>query len=209
VYLWADGVYFNLRLVKDETGEACERICVLVLMGATAEGVKELIAVSDGYRESEQSWAALLLELKSRGLSNVPKVATGDGALGFPKTREQRCWVHKTANVLDKLPKRLQSQAKDKLHQIWMAETKPEANRAFDLFLNTYAAKYPQAVECLKKDREVLLTFYDFPAQHWMHLRTSNPIESTFATLRLRHDKAVYHEQGLHGQGLQYPRDGS
>jgi putative transposase len=190
VYLWADGVHFNLRLEED-------RLCVLVLMGATADGEKELIAVSDGYRESEQSWTALLLEVKSRGLAVDPKVATGDGALGFwaalrkvyGKTKEQRCWVHKMANVLDKLPKRLQSEAKGKLHQIWMAPTKKAAHQAFELFLNTYQAKYPGAAECLRKDRVVLLTFYDFPAEHWIHIRTTNPIESTFATVRLRHDK--------------------
>jgi transposase-like protein len=190
VYLWADGVYFNLRLEED-------RVCVLVLMGATEDGTKELIAVSDGYRESEQSWSSLLLDVKSRGLSFDPRVATGDGSLGFwsalrkifPKTREQRCCVHKTANVLDKLPKRLQPEAKGKLHQIWMASTKKDANQAFDLFVSTYQAKYPGAAECLKKDRDVLLTFYDFPAEHWMHIRTTNPIESTFATVRLRHDK--------------------
>ena len=190
VYLWADGVHFNLRLEED-------RLCVLVLMGATADGTKELIAVADGYRESEQSWSALLLDVKSRGLSVDPKLATGDGALGFwaalrkvfPRTREQRCWVHKSGNVLDQLPKRLQPEALNKLHQIWMAPTKKEANRAFDLFGNTYRAKYPAAVERLEKDREVLLTFYEFPAEHWVHLRTTNPIESTFATVRLRHDK--------------------
>jgi transposase-like protein len=190
VYVWADGVYFNLRLGED-------RVCVLVLMGATDDGTKELIGVSDGYRESEQSWSALLLDVKKRGLTIDPKVATGDGSLGFwaalrkvfPKTSEQRCWVHKSANVLDKLPKRLQAQAKDKLHQIWMAPTKKAAHQAFDLFVSTYQAKYPGSAECLKKDREVLLTFYDFPAEHWMHIRTTNPIESTFATVRLRHDK--------------------
>lgn len=190
VYLWADGVHFNLRLEED-------RLCVLVLMGATEDGTKELIAVADGYRESEQSWKALLLDVKHRGLAIDPQLATGDGALGFwaalrkvyGKTKEQRCWVHKTANVLDKLPKRLQADAKDKLHQIWMASTRKAAHQAFDLFLSTYQAKYPGAAECLSKDRDVLLTFYDFPAEHWMHLRTTNPIESTFATVRLRHDK--------------------
>jgi transposase-like protein len=188
VYLWADGVHFNIRLEED-------RQCILVLMGATADGRKELIAVVDGFRESEQSWKALLLDVKSRGLVVDPKLATGDGALGFwkaiaqvyPQTREQRCWVHKTANVLDKLPKRLQPEAKDKLHQIWMAATKADADQAFDLFLTTYQAKYPKATDCLAKDRNVLLTFYDFPAEHWIHLRTTNPIESTFATVRLRH----------------------
>ena len=188
VYVWADGVHFSIRLEED-------RLCILVLMGATEDGRKELIAVADGYRESEQSWKALMLDAKSRGLVIDPKLATGDGALGFwkalpqvhPSTREQRCWVHKTANVLDKLPKRLQGEAKDKIHQIWMAPTKADADKAFDLFLATYEAKYPKATECLSKDRKVLLTFYDFPAEHWLHLRTTNPIESTFATVRLRH----------------------
>ena len=188
VYVWADGVHFNIRLEED-------RQCILVLMGATADGRKELIAVADGYRESEQSWKGLLLDVKSRGLAIDPKLATGDGALGFwkalaqvyPTTREQRCWVHKTANVLDKLPKRLQPEAKQKLHAIWMAPTKADAGQAFDLFLATYQAKYDKATECLAKDRDVLLTFYDFPAEHWRHLRTTNPIESTFATVRLRH----------------------
>lgn len=188
VYLWADGVHFNIRLEED-------RQCILVLMGATADGHKELIAIADGFRESEQSWKALLLDVKARGLAIDPKLATGDGALGFwkalaqvhPATREQRCWVHKTANVLDKLPKRLQPEAKNKLHQIWMAETRADAEQAFDLFVATYQAKYPKAAECLSKDRVVLLTFYDFPAEHWIHLRTTNPIESTFATVRLRH----------------------
>ena len=187
VYVWADGVHFNIRLEED-------RQCILVLMGATADGKKELIAVVDGFRESEQSWKGLLLDVKARGLVTEPKLAIGDGALGFwkalrqvyPSTREQRCWVHKTANVLDKLPKRLQPEAKQKLHDIWMADTREHANRAFDLFVKTYEAKYPKAVECLKKDREVLLAFYDFPAEHWIHLRTTNPIESTFATVRLR-----------------------
>jgi transposase-like protein len=188
VYVWADGVHFNIRLEED-------RQCILVLMGATADGRKELLAIADGYRESEQSWKALLLDVKARGLVIDPKLATGDGALGFWKaigqvystTREQRCWVHKTANVLDKLPKRLQPEAKEKLHQIWMAATRADAEQAFDLFLETYQAKYPKATECLAKDRSVLLTFYDFPAEHWIHLRTTNPIESTFATVRLRH----------------------
>ena len=188
VYVWADGVHFNIRLEED-------RLCILVLMGATEDGRKELIAVTDGYRESEQSWKSLLLDVKARGLVVDPKLATGDGALGFwkalpqvyPSTREQRCWVHKTANVLDKLPKRLQPEAKDKIHQIWMAPTKVDADKAFDLFVATYEAKYPKATECLSKDRDVLLTFYDFPAEHWIHLRTTNPIESTFATVRLRH----------------------
>ena len=187
VYLWADGVHFNIRLEED-------RQCILVLMGATRDGNKELIAVADGYRESEQSWQELLLNVKARGLAVDPKLATGDGALGFwkalkkvySKTRTQRCWVHKTANVLDKLPKRLQAAAKEKLHDVWMADTRQHACQAFDLFLQTYGPKYPKACECLAKDRDVLLTFYDFPAEHWIHLRTTNPIESTFATVRLR-----------------------
>lgn len=188
VYLWVDGVHFNIRLEED-------RQCILVLMGATADGRKELIAIADGYRESEQSWMELLLDVKSRGLSVDPKLATGDGALGFwkalpkvfPTTRTQRCWVHKTANVLDKLPKRLQPRAKQAIHEIWMADTRDAANHAFDSFLVTYGAKYPKACECLAKDREELLVFYDFPAEHWKHLRTTNPIESVFATVRLRH----------------------
>jgi putative transposase len=187
VYVWADGVHFNIRLEED-------RQCILVLMGATADGKKELIAVVDGFRESEQSWKGLLLDVKARGLVIDPKLAIGDGALGFwkalgqvyPQTREQRCWVHKTANVLDKLPKRLRAEAKEKLHDIWMADTRDHANQAFDLFGKTYEAKYPKAIECLTKDREVLLAFYDFPAEHWIHLWTTNPIESTFATVRLR-----------------------
>lgn len=188
VYLWADGVHFNIRPEED-------RQCILVLMGATADGRKELIAVVDGHRESEQSWYALLLDCKQRGLTIDPKLATADGALGFwaalrkvyPTTREQRCWVHKTANVLDKTAKRVQAGAKTKLQEIWMAPTREAAYEAFDHFVATYEAKYPAAVACLKKDREVLLTFYDFPAEHWRHLRTTNPIESMFATVRLRH----------------------
>ena len=192
VYLWADGVYFNIRLQPPDG-----RQCILVLMGATAQGQKELIAIVDGYRESEESWKALLLEVKSRGMSIDPKLATGDGALGFwkalpqvyPTTRTQRCWVHKMANVLDKMPKRVQPQAKAMLHHIWMADTTVAANIAFDLFIDTFKVKHPAAVNCLEKDRDVLLTFYDFPAEHWMHIRTTNPIESVFATVRLRHDK--------------------
>ena len=188
VYVWADGVHFNIRLEED-------RQCILVLMGATAEGSKELIAVVDGYRESEQSWRELLLSCKQRGLTMDPKLATGDGALGFwkalpqvyPSTRTQRCWVHKTANVLDKLPKRVQPGAKAALHEIWMAPSRADAQQAFDEFIEKFAAKYPKAAACLEKDREVLLTFYDFPAEHWIHVRTTNPIESTFATVRLRH----------------------
>jgi|SRR5882672_8570661 len=187
VYIWADGIYFNIRLQD-------ERQCILVLMGATADGKKELIAIEDGFRESEQSWRGLLLDCKARGLTLDPKAAVGDGALGFWKalpqvyatTREQRCWVHKTANVLDKLPKSLQPKAKEMLHDIWQAATRKDADKAFDLFVATFEAKYPKATECLSKDRTELLVFYDFPAEHWIHLRTTNPIESTFATVRLR-----------------------
>jgi putative transposase len=190
VYVWADGVHFNIRL---EGG----RQCILVLLGATADGKKELIAIQDGQRESEQSWKELLLDCQSRGLTVEPSLAIGDGALGFWKaarqiwsdTREQRCWVHKTANVLDKLPKGVQPKAKRMLHEIYLAESKAAAGKAFDLFVATYQAKFPKATECLTKDREELLTFYDFPAEHWLHLRTTNPIESVFATVRLRTDK--------------------
>jgi transposase-like protein len=188
VYVWADGIHTNIRLEED-------RQCILVLMGATKDGKKELIAMIDGHRESAQSWKELLLDVKRRGLVTAPKLAIGDGALGFwkaiaevfPATKEQRCWVHKTANVLDKLPKNKQAKAKNMIHQIWMAETREAANKAFDAFLEDYQAKYPHAADCLAKDREVLLAFYDFPAEHWRHLRTTNPIESTFATIRLRH----------------------
>ena len=191
VYLWADGIHVNVRLGE----EAGKRQCMLVLMGATPEGRKELIAVMDGYRESEQSWSELMLDLKQRGLALDPKLAVADGALGFwaaarkifPEVREQRCWVHKTANVLNKLPKSVQAKAKAALHEIWQAETRKAADQAFDFFLEKYGPKYEAACECLKKDQDVLLTFYDFPAEHWKHLRTTNPIESTFATIRLRH----------------------
>jgi transposase-like protein len=190
VYVWADGIHFNIRL--EDPGN--NKQCILVLMGATEDGRKELIAISDGYRESAQSWRELLLEAQQRGFTVDPKLATGDGALGFwaalrelyPATREQRCWVHKTANVLNKLPKSIQAKAKAMLQEIWMATTRNQADQAFDLFVASFEAKYPKAVECLVKDRDVLLTFYDFPAEHWVHLRTTNPIESTFATVRLR-----------------------
>jgi putative transposase len=190
VYVWADGVYFNIRLEDD-------RQCILVLMGATADGKKEVIALTDGYRESEESWKALLLDCKARGLTTAPLLAIGDGSLGFwkalrkvfPTTREQRCWVHKTANVLDKMAKGVQPKAKAMIHDIWQAETKAAAEKAFDLFVATYEAKYPKATDCLLKDRETLLVFYDFPAEHWIHLRTTNPIESMFATVRLRTSK--------------------
>lgn len=190
VYVWADGVHFNIRLEED-------RQCILVLMGATADGQKELIAVADGYRESEQSWKELLLDVKARGLAIDPALAIGDGALGFwkavrqvwPSCKGQRCWVHKTSNILDKMPKGVQPKAKSALHAIYEAEGREAAGRAFDLFVATYQAKYPKAVECLVKDREALLAFYDFPAEHWRHIRTTNPIESTFATVRLRHGR--------------------
>ena len=190
VYLWADGIYFGVRLEE-------ARQCVLVLIGATKDGRKELLAMIDGYRESEASWYELLLDLKERGLVVDPKLAVGDGALGFwkalPKvyghTRTQRCWKHKTANVLNKLPQGLQAKAKAELQEIWLAEDRAAAEQAYDHFLLTYGAKYPKASACLAQDREALLTFYDFPAVHWQHLRTTNPIESTFATVRLRTNK--------------------
>jgi putative transposase len=190
VYVWADGIYFNIRLED----EANKKQCILVLLGATADGTKELIGITEGYRESEQSWMELLVDLKARGLTHEPKLAAADGALGFwaaarkawPTTREQRCWVHKTANVLNNLPKTTQPKAKAMLHQIYLADTRKNADAAFDTFIATFKAKYPKAAECLAKDRDVLLTFYDFPAEHWVHLRTTNPIESTFATVRLR-----------------------
>jgi len=186
-YFWVDGVYFQVRMEE-------EKHCVLVIIGALPDGTKELVAIWDGYRESEQSWMELLLDLKNRGLTKPPKLAVGDGALGFwnalrkvyGTTRIQRCWVHKTRNVLTKLPKSLHKKAKAHLQDIWMAETKAEAGKAFDYFLKAYGAKYPKAAECLAKDRDNLLAFYDFPAEHWIHLRTTNPIESTFATVRLR-----------------------
>jgi putative transposase len=190
VYWWADGIYFNVRLED-------QRRCILVLMGALADGTKELLAVVDGERESKLSWVDLLRNLNAQGLKEAPALAVGDGGLGFwaalaeqyPETREQRCWVHKTANVLDKLPKTLQPAAKDKIHQMYLAPTAESALKAFDAFLDLYDAKYPKACECLRKDKEVLFTFYAFPAAHWAHLRTSNPIESTFATVRLRTER--------------------
>ena len=187
VYVWADGVYFNVRLEDDRT-------CILVLIGATADGDKELLAIYDGYRESKASWKEVLKDLKRRGLKRAPLLATGDGALGFwsakeeewPTTRAQRCWVHKTANILDKMPKGVQSRAKSAIHDMYMAETKNEALTALKVFLDTYKAKYPKACECLLDSQDALFAFYDFPAEHWVHLRTSNPIESTFATVRHR-----------------------
>ncbi len=190
VYVWADGIYFNIRNEDD-------RQCILVIIGVTDTGNKELLGLEAGFRESELSWKPLLLRLQDQGLKVAPELAVGDGALGFwkalaqvfPTTKTQRCWVHKTANVLNKLPKSQQPQAKSALHDIYLAATKDEANTAFNRFIKTYEAKYPKAVECLVKDREALLAFYEFPAEHWVHLRTTNPIESTFATVRLRTDK--------------------
>ena len=191
VYLWADGVYFTPRLDHD-------RQCILVLIGADARGRKELLAIEDGWRESAQSWRELLLRLRDEnGLAPDPELATGDGALGFwqalhevwPKARQQRCWVHKTANILNVLPKSVHGKAKQDLHAIYEAEGRKEAEGALDRFLAKYGAKYDKAAACLSKDREALLAFYDFPAEHWTHVRTSNPIESTFATVRLRTDK--------------------
>lgn len=187
VYLWVDGVHFNVRLED-------ERSCILVVMGATAEGRKELLAVQAGFRESKLSWVDVLRSLKARGLKAVPALATGDGALGFwaaaaeefPTMRGQRCWVHKTANVLDKMPRGVQGPAKSRIHDIYMAPTRAKALEAFEEFLRLYEAKYPGACECLRKDKDALFAFYDFPAEHWIHLRTTNPIESTFATVRLR-----------------------
>ena len=187
VYIWADGVYFNIR--SDDAKQ-----CILVIIGVTEHGRKEFIAIEDGYRESDQSWSELLLRIKAQGLSQPPRLAVGDGALGFwkalskvfPETVHQRCWVHKTANVLNKLPKIVQPKVKQALHEIWMAPTKEDAYKAFEIAVTTYSDKYPKAMECLVKDKDEMLAFYDFPAAHWQHIRTSNPIESTFATVRLR-----------------------
>jgi transposase-like protein len=187
VYFWADGIHVQARLEDNAQ-------CLLVIIGATPEGKKELVGLIDGVRESALSWKQLLLDLKRRGLESGPQLAVADGALGFwqaieevwPKTRAQRCWVHKTANVLNKLPKSQHSKAKRVLQDIWMAETRKDATSAFNTFIDIYGVKYDKAVTCLSKDREALLAFYDFPAEHWKHLRTTNPIESTFATVRHR-----------------------
>ena len=187
VYWWVDGVYFNVR--SDDA-----RQCILVIIGAKETGEKEFVAIEDGYRESEQSWYEILLDLKHRGLVHGPKLAIGDGAIGFwsaltrvyPEAKRQRCWVHKTANVLNKVPKSIQPKMKNDLQEIWMAQTRKEAEEAFEIFIEKYQAKYLKAVNCLEKDREDLLCFYGFPAEHWHHIRTTNPIESTFATVRLR-----------------------
>jgi len=189
VYFWVDGIYCNVRMDDKQ--------CLLVIIGATENGKKELVAIDGGFRESELSWTELLLDLKARGLKIGPRLSIGDGALGFwkaiakvyPECRRQRCWVHKTANILNKLPKNLQPKAKQKLHSIWHANSREEAERHFNDFIQIYEAKYPKASGCLEKDHDVLLTFYDFPAEHWRHIRTTNPIESTFSTVRLRTDK--------------------
>lgn len=189
VYVWADGIYSHIRMD--------DKLCLLVVIGVDDTGRKEVLAVVDGYRESEASWLEVLSQLESQGLKAAPKLAIGDGALGFwkavtkhwPATDQQRCWVHKTANVLNKVPKSMQPKVKEKLHDIWMAETREAAHKAFERFVNQFEVKYPKAAECLQKDRLTLLAFYDYPAQHWTHIRTSNPIESTFATVRLRTNK--------------------
>jgi transposase-like protein len=185
--LAADGIYFNVRL--DD-----ERLCMLVIMGADKAGNKELVAINDGYRESTISWRETLLDLKRRGLRHGPRLSIADGGLGywsalaevFPESQEQRCWVHKTATILDKLPQSMQSKAKSHIHDMYRAESKASALAAYDHFVHVYRDKYPRAVECLEKDKDVLFTFYDFPAVHWVHIRTTNPIESTFATVRHR-----------------------
>ena len=190
VYFWVDGIYFNVRLEDPENA----RQCILVIMGALEDGRKELVSVLDGYRESKHSWQEMLRDLKQRGLKKAPKLAVGDGGLGFwaalpeefPETREQRCWVHKTANILDKMPKSVHGRAKAQIRNMYMAPTKEEAMKAYDHFLSQYSVKYERACECLKKDKESLFAFYDFPAEHWVHIRSINPIESTFATVRLR-----------------------
>jgi putative transposase len=190
VYIWADGIYFNVRLTD-------ERPCILVVLGATEEGTKELLVVQDGIRESKLSWQEVLNDLKRRGLSEGPRLAVGDGALGFwaaleeefPNCKQQRCWVHKTANVLDKMAKSVQVGAKKLVHEMYMSPTKEKGLKALKSFVSLYEAKYPKACECLKKDEERLFTFYDFPAMHWQHIRTTNPIESTFATIRHRSQK--------------------
>ncbi|HFC9269514.1 TPA: IS256 family transposase [Legionella pneumophila] len=190
VYWWADGIYSKVRMD--------DKLCLLVIIGVTESGLKELVAVCDGYRESAASWEEVLVDLRQRGLPTAPKLAVGDGALGFwgalskiyPETRHQRCWVHKTANVLNKLPKSMQPKVKASLHEIWMASKREEAYKSFDNTIALYSAKYPKAMACLAKDKEELLAFYDFPAEHWQHIRTTNPIESAFSTVRLRTHKS-------------------
>ena len=194
VYIWADGVHFRVRLEEDK------KVACLVVIGVAADGRKEVIAIEDGFRESKQSWASLLRDAKERGMG-APVLAVGDGALGFwaalqdvyPETKEQRCWVHKIRNVLDKLPKRLQPRAKDMLHEAMYAPDRASAREAMQSFTQEYEDRYPKAAECLHKDKETLLAFFDFPAEHWRHLRTTNPIESPFATVkgRLRQTKGA------------------
>ena len=187
VYFWVDGIHCNVRLED-------EKSCILVIIGADIKGNKEFLAINDGFRESKLSWKELLLDIKNRGIKSGPRLAIGDGALGFwaalrevyPETKEQRCWVHKTANVLDKLPKKLQRSAKISIHEMYMAPDKENALKVFDSFISVYQDKYPKAVKCLEKDKDQLFTFYDFPAIQWIHIRTTNPIESTFATIRHR-----------------------
>lgn len=191
LYWWVDGISSGLRAER-------QRLCLLVIIGLDEQGKKHFVAIEDGVRESTQSWREVLLDLKARGLEEGPLLAVGDGALGFwaaleevfPGTRHQRCWVHKTVNVLNYLPKTVQGKAKEELREMWTAPTGAEAERAFNQFALTYEAKYPKAVQCLTKDKEALLAFYDFPAEHWVHLRTTNPIESTFGTIRHRTDQA-------------------
>lgn len=191
VYFWVDGIHCNVRLGDDK------RICILVIIGAKKDGSKEIVAVSDGFRESKDSWASVLRELKRLGLSQGPRLAIGDGALGFwaamaevfPQTESQLCWVHKMANVLDKLPKSLHIKAKNMLNEIFMAPTKMDANVAFDVFIEEFDAKYIKAVDCLRNHRQELMTFYNYPAEHWGHIRSTNVIESPFATVRLRTNK--------------------
>jgi transposase-like protein len=190
VYFWADGIHFNVRLEDVEN----RRQCFLIIIGALEDGTKELVAVLDGYRESKLSWLELLSSLKERGLTEGPRLAVGDGALGFwaaireayPDTAEQRCWVHKTANILDKMPRSVQPRAKEKIHDIYLSPTREQALVSYNSFFSLYDRKFPEACECLSKDKDVLFSFYDFPAEHWVHIRTTNPIESTFATVRLR-----------------------
>lgn len=189
VYIWADGIYSKVRMD--------DKLCLLVIIGADETGRKEVLAVVDGYRESEASWHEVLAQLNAQGLKTPPKLAVGDGALGFwnaltkhwPTTAQQRCWVHKTANVLNKVPKAVQPKIKERLQDIWMAETRDQAYKAFDLCVQQFEVKYPRAMECLNKDRALMLAFYDYPAEHWLHIRTTNPIESAFSTIRLRTNK--------------------
>ena len=195
VYIWADGVYLNVRL-----GDT-DKVCLLVIMGTTEDGRKELIGVHSGYSESKQSWSELLLSLKKRGLKESPKLAVADGALGFwsaleeiyPTCKQQRCWVHKIANILNKMPKKTQDRAKDMIHNIFLSETKQDALECYDEFLEKYQVKYPKACECLSKDKDELFAFFDFPAEHWIHIRTSNVIESVFSGVRHRTKRTKGH----------------